>query len=59
MQPGGRRSCDLTVVASYGKAVVIGGSLDHSERINLQVSRLKQAILDAIWIILPAGVGAA
>ena len=27
LQPGGRRACELTVVSSYGKAVVIGGAL--------------------------------
>jgi len=49
MQPGGRRSCDLTVVSSYGKAVVIGGEpVIIGERINpTGKPRLKQAILDA------------
>lgn len=49
MKPGGRRSCDLTVVSSYGKAVVIGGEpVIIGERINpTGKPRLKQAILDA------------
>ncbi|MCD8360423.1 MAG: homocysteine S-methyltransferase family protein [Acidaminococcaceae bacterium] len=48
LQPGGRRACELTVVSSYGKAVVIGGEpVLIGERINpTGKPRLKQAILD-------------
>lgn len=48
LQPGGRRDCDLTVVSSYGKAVVIGREpVLIGERINpTGKPRLKQAILD-------------
>lgn len=48
MQPGGTRPCKLTVVSSYGKAVVIDRDpVIIGERINpTGKPRLKQAILD-------------
>lgn len=48
LQPGGRRQCDLTVVSSYGKAVVIDREpVLIGERINpTGKPRLKQALLE-------------
>ncbi len=48
LQPGGRRECEMTIVSSYGQAVVIGNApVIIGERINpTGKPRLKQAILD-------------